>query len=43
MFSTNVTNEQTENNKQIVSKNHKFTVKSNSRNTDWIVRIRFHK
>ena len=44
MFSTNVMNKQTENNKQkncflklFYSKTHKFTVKSNSRNTDWIV------
>ena len=50
MFSTDVMNEQTENNikknklflEKFYSKTHKFTVKSNSRNTDWIVRIRFH-
>ena len=47
MFSTNVMNEQTENNKQeklflenFYFKTHEFTVKSNSRNTDWIDRIR---
>ena len=44
MFSTNIVNEKTEKNKQIncllnflISKTYKFTVKSNSRNTDWIV------
>ena len=41
MFSTNVMNEQIENNKQtncflkiFIRKTHKFTVKSNSRHTD---------
>ena len=44
MFSTNVMDERTENNKQtngflenFNSKTHKFTIKSNSRNTDWIM------
>ena len=44
MFLTNVMNKQTENNKHtncflnvFYSKTHKFTVKSNSSNTDWIV------
>ena len=38
-------NEQTENNKRtnfslkFYSKTHKFTVKNNSRNTDWIVAL----
>ena len=43
MFLTNVMNKQTENNKHtncflnvFYSKTHKFTVKSNSINTDWI-------
>ena len=43
MFSTNIVDERTENNKQklflenFYSKTLKFTIKSNSRNTDWIV------
>ena len=44
MFLTNVMNKQTENNKQtncflklFYSKTHKFTINSNSLNTDWIV------
>ena len=43
MFSSNVMDEQTETKtdklflENFYSKTHKFTIKSNSRNTDWIV------